>query len=565
MMGNATIRSVALDRSLASADWVNHTNQVIGDTAALAKTITDAQSDATAYLFKHDPNRLHAYEAATSKVWRMAAGLETLVADNPPQQARARNIAALFERWRTELAEPALRSVEPANVRGEDELFASIRSAVDEFIDIERSLLAKRTTMAAATIARARAIATFGTVASVSVALCVAIYLSYSVGSSIVELAAAADEVAQGGLGRRAVVNRRDEIGRLARSFNTMADTLVERTRESARIAGLGEEFQMCFTLDEAWAVLHRFAKDRLRNSSGVAFLTSASRNLLVKGFEWGAGSVDTLSPQDCFALRKGYAHYVSSTVTDAICAHSEVLPPRSTACIPLIAHGETIGMLNVESPVDDPVTLRRTFAGAVTEQLALTIANLQLRDKLQSQAIRDPLTGLFNRRYLEETLPRELARADRSGQSLGIFAIDVDHFKRFNDTFGHEAGDLVLRELGALLRASFRSSDICARLGGEEFVVVLPDTSRDKLLGRAEMLGNAVRTLALVHHELPLGSITISIGIAIFPESGRDPEKLLGVADAALYQAKNAGRDRAVLAEKVDQHLPFATFPPAG
>lgn len=564
MLGNATIRSVALDRSLASAEWVSHSNQVIGDTAALARTITDAQSDAAAYLFKHDRKRLEAYQAATSKVWRMAAGLENLVSDNAEQQGRVRKIGALFERWRTELTEPAMRAAQPESYDArDDELTVAIRSTIDELLRVERSLLAKRVTVATATIAQARAIATFGTVISVSIALCVALYLSYSVGSSIVELAAAADEVAQGGLRRRAVVARQDEIGRLARSFNLMADALIERTRESARIAGLGEEFQMCFTMEEVSSVLLRFANERLPNAAGAMFLTSASRNLLVKSFEWGAASVDTLSPQDCFALRKGHAHYVGNTITDAACGHSEPLPPRSSACIPLIAHGETIGMLHAESTQDEADALRRAFAGAVSEQLALTVANLQLRDKLHAQAIRDPLTGLFNRRYLDETLPRELARADRSGQTLGVFAIDVDHFKRFNDTFGHDAGDLVLRELGALLRASFRSSDICARLGGEEFVVVLPDTNREKLTGRAGMLRNAVRSLALVHHELPLGSVTISIGIALFPDSGRDAEKLLSAADAALYQAKNAGRDRAVIVEKVDAHLPFATIPP--
>lgn len=565
MLGNATIRSVALDRSLASADWVTHTSQVIGDAAALARIINDAQNDRRAYALSGDPKRLHAYEASMSKFWRMSASLEALVSDNPPQQDRARKIAALFDRWRAEANEPAVGSMQPmADSASRDELTTSVRRAVDEFIDIEHSLLAKRSSAAASTISQARAIATFGTVFSVAVALFVAVYLSYTVGSSIAELAAAADELAQGGLRRRAVIARRDEIGRLAHSFNLMADVLITRTRESARIAGLGEEFQMSFTIEEAAAALRRFAKDPLPNGTGAMFLTSPSRNLLVKSFGWGTSDVETLAPQDCFALRKGHAHYVNNTMTEAVCAHSDPLPPRSSACIPLIAHGEAMGLLHVESTVDDGDTLRRVFAGAVAEQLALTVANLHLREKLHSQAIRDPLTGLFNRRYLEETLPREIARADRSGQTLGVFAIDVDHFKRFNDTFGHDAGDLVLRELGALLRASFRSSDVCARLGGEEFVVVLPDTDREKLIRGAERLGDAVRRLALVHHELPLGSVTVSIGVAVFPYSGRNAEALLGVADAALYRAKNEGRDRTVVAENVKEPPPFVTLPPA-
>jgi len=564
MLGNATIRSIALDRSLASAEWVTHTSQVIGETAALARTMADAQSDERAFLLGRDPKQLHAYEAAVSKFWRMASGLEALVSDNPHQLDRARKITGLFERWRSELAEPAIRAAQPeADIAGSEALITSIRSAVDEFISIEKSLLAKRRSDAASTISQARALATFGTVFSVLVALSVAVYLSYSVGSSIAELAAAAQEVAQGGLRRRAVIVRRDEIGQLAHFFNLMADTLVERTKESARIAALGEEFQTCFTIEEAAAALCRFARTPLPKGAGAMFLTSPSRNLLVKSFEWGSEGVETLAPQDCFALRKGHAHYIDDTIADAVCTHSHALPPRSSACIPLIAHGETIGILNVESTPGDVDTLRRVFAGAVGEQLALTVANLQLRDKLHAQAIRDPLTGLFNRRYLEETLPRELARADRAGQQVGIFAVDVDHFKRFNDTFGHDAGDLVLRELGGLLRASFRSSDICARLGGEEFVVILPDTDRERLVRRAERLGDAVRSLALVHRELPLGAVTVSIGVAIFPESGRDAETLLGIADTALYKAKSEGRDRAVVAEKTIERPSFTTLPP--
>jgi diguanylate cyclase (GGDEF)-like protein len=564
MLGNATIRSIALDRSLASADWVTHTNQVIGEAAALARTITDAQSDERAYRFTRDPKRLQAYRASTANVARMAAGLETLVSDNPPQQARARKIAALFERWRSELSEPAVGAAQPQpDLAGSDALISSIRSAVDEFVGIEHSLLVDRRTLATGTIAKARAIATFGTVFSVSVALGIALYLSYGVGSAIAELAAAADEVASGGLRRRANIARRDEIGRLAHSFNLMADALIERTRDSERIAGLGEEFQMCFTLDEAASALRRFAKGPFPNGAGAVFLTSPSRNILAKSFDWGTVGAETFPPQDCLALRKGHAHYVSSTIADALCAHSEALPPRSSACIPLIAHGETIGILHVESAVEEVEKLRRVFAGAVGEQLALTVANLRLLDKLQAQAIRDPLTGLFNRRYLEETLPRELARADRSGQTLGVFAIDVDHFKRFNDTFGHDAGDSVLRELGALLRSSFRSSDICARLGGEEFVVVLPDSDEEKLVRRAERLGEAVRSLALVHRDLPLGSVTISIGVAVFPDAGRTSEELLGIADAALYRAKNEGRNRAVVGHKSTEHLPLVTLPP--
>ncbi|HWZ87593.1 MAG TPA: diguanylate cyclase, partial [Polyangiaceae bacterium] len=509
MLANEALDSFALDRSVASTEWVTHTNRVIGNATALGRTIADAESGERGFLLSRDSKQLEPYEGAVSTFWQMTASLETLVADNPLQLKRAREITSLFEQWRAGVAEPTIRSASGAGgvTPGGEHLIGSIRSTLDEFIATERRLLAERATVADATIAEARALSTFGTVLSVLVAVSIAVYLSTSVGRSIAELAAAAHELAGGSLTRRAVVTRRDEVGRLAQSFNSMADALIERTRESERVASLGEELQSSLTIAEAGAAFRRFATLPLPKGAGAMFLVSASRNLLVKSFDWGHTNVDTLAPEDCFALRKGHAHYVDDTSVGGVCPHVAPDGPSSSACIPLMAHGETLGILHMESSPGDVDGVRRAFAGAVAEQLALTVANLQLREKLYGQAIRDPLTGLFNRRYLEETLPRELARADRSGQVLGVLAIDVDHFKRFNDTFGHDAGDLVLRELGALLRASFRSSDISVRLGGEEFVVILPDTDKGKLIRRAEWLGTAVRNLALVHREISLGT----------------------------------------------------------
>jgi diguanylate cyclase (GGDEF)-like protein len=189
-------------------------------------------------------------------------------------------------------------------------------------------------------------------------------------------------------------------------------------------------------------------------------------------------------------------------------------------------------------------------------------LANLQLRERLRSQSIRDPLTGLFNRRYLEETLARELSRANRTGQSLGLIMFDVDHFKRLNDTFGHDAGDTVLRELGRFVERNFRTSDVACRFGGEEFVILVPDTELEQLERRAQRLREAIKQVAFSHQGIPLGTVTISLGAGISPDHGDSPDSLLGAADAALYRAKNAGRDRAVLAT-APQSAPMITKPP--
>ena len=270
MLANEALDSFALDRSVASTEWVTHTNRVIGNATALGRTIADAESGERGFLLSRDSKQLEPYEGAVSTFWQMTASLETLVADNPLQLKRAREITSLFEQWRAGVAEPTIRSASGAGgvTPGGEHLIGSIRSTLDEFIATERRLLAERATVADATIAEARALSTFGTVLSVLVAVSIAVYLSTSVGRSIAELAAAAHELAGGSLTRRAVVTRRDEVGRLAQSFNSMADALIERTRESERVASLGEELQSSLTIAEAGAAL--VCSSFAANSAGV-------------------------------------------------------------------------------------------------------------------------------------------------------------------------------------------------------------------------------------------------------------------------------------------------------
>ena len=178
---------------------------------------------------------------------------------------------------------------------------------------------------------------------------------------------------------------------------------------------------------------------------------------------------------------------------------------------------------------------------GRAMEQLERLLA------ELREQAATDPLTGLYNRRYLWEFLRREWIRAKRKGDTLAVIMIDLDHFKRVNDAHGHEAGDFVLTAVAALLRNRIRSSDIVCRYGGEEFALVLPEASLENVRLRAEDIRLAIKELDLNHQGVPLGRITASLGIALFPDHVNDPDSLMHAADAALYEAKNAGRDRAV------------------
>ena len=221
------------------------------------------------------------------------------------------------------------------------------------------------------------------------------------------------------------------------------------------------------------------------------------------------------------------------------------------TLCMPMMAHGETLGLLCIGA--DQFADRNKEFPEiqlirALAENSSLALANLKLREVLRSQSVRDPLTNLYNRRYMEEFLDGQLSRALRKKSSLALMMLDVDHFKTFNDTFGHDAGDMVLRTLGSILTTKLRKEDVICRFGGEEFAIILPDASAESALPRAEQLCAAIRETTLVFHEQPLPPVSISVGLAIFPEDGTTRESLLKSADAALYQAKSNGRDRVVM-----------------
>jgi diguanylate cyclase (GGDEF)-like protein len=217
---------------------------------------------------------------------------------------------------------------------------------------------------------------------------------------------------------------------------------------------------------------------------------------------------------------------------------------------VPLLAQGEALGVLHLRKtagPGERP-GFNDALTAAAGEQIALGLANVKLRETLRNQSVRDPLTDLFNRRYMEETLEREIRRAERSGRPLSVVILDLDHFKQFNDTFGHDAGDLLLREVGAFLKEHIRSGDIACRFGGEEFVLILPESEVESTRARAEQLREELKRLSPQHRGQTLRRVSMSLGVAAWEES-LTAEALLRAADQALYRAKKEGRDRTVVA----------------
>jgi diguanylate cyclase (GGDEF)-like protein len=350
------------------------------------------------------------------------------------------------------------------------------------------------------------------------------------------------------------------ELSRQLKNYEKLYDEMTKLNRESTLLGELGDLLQACLSADEAYGLIADRARILFPGSSGALCMIASSRDLVEVMAKWGEPALAErfFAPKDCWGLRRGRAHVLTDPSDPLACSHFGLVRPRWAMCVPMMAHGESLGLLCLDGgttarslPDETPLQLpdsQQRLARTLAEQAALALANLNLREILRIQSVRDPLTGLYNRRYMEESLDRELHRSIRKKSSLGVMMIDVDHFKRFNDTFGHEAGDLVLRTLANLFRAQLRGEDVACRYGGEEFTMILPEATMEGTRQRAEQLREAANNAVVEFRGKSLDRVTLSIGVSSFPENGNAGEILLRAADAALYRAKEQGRDRVVV-----------------
>ena len=405
-----------------------------------------------------------------------------------------------------------------------------------------------------------------------SVGLGFAIFLLWQFSS---RLDAALDRMAMSNV---ALTEAQDTVKRVNRELRRQVQELELRNREATLVGHMGSLLEVSQTAEEAYAVVERGARLLFPGLSGALLMLPPSRLVVERVATWGVIPADRriYRPDDCWALRQGRLYIVESPDSGPICSH--VGPqPAPYMCIPMTAQGATLGVFHLSADSVDgdlDVVGHRSIPGGpaaprpsraseertadvrltessrnlglwVAELLALSLANFRLRETLHAQSTRDPLTGLFNRRYMEDSLERELYRAAREGGTLGVVMADLDHFKAFNDRSGHVAGDAVLRALAELLSSSVRAEDIVCRYGGEEFTILLPNASLEETRHRAETLREAASGLSV-----PDGQrLTLSLGVAAYPGHGTTARELIEAADAALYAAKSAGRDMVVAA----------------
>jgi diguanylate cyclase (GGDEF)-like protein len=352
-----------------------------------------------------------------------------------------------------------------------------------------------------------------------------------------------------------------EQLRKMNQKLESWVEELEHQSRDIALLDELGNTLHTCVSSEEAYALITQRVPPFFAGRSGALYMFEGSRGLVEAVVAWGDHPPSHLefAANECWGLRRGRSYVVWDSRTEIACPHLRGSSWKGHLCVPMMAYGETLGVMVLEAaappaPAEEGQTgvaeASRRFAESLTEHLALALANLRLCEALRMQSVRDALTGLFNRRYMEESLERVVSAAGRRHQPLAVLMLDLDHFKEYNDTHGHAAGDAILRELGRLLLSHTRGEDVSCRYGGEEFVLVLPDVVLNVAAMRADQLRSEFKRLVQQHNHAGEASLTLSIGIAIAPEHGLSSKALLEAADAALYLAKKGGRDRVVIAE---------------
>ncbi|WP_207477298.1 sensor domain-containing diguanylate cyclase [Arenibaculum pallidiluteum] len=569
---------VELRRAQADAEWVERTQEVVLRVAEIQGSVDVAETAQRGFLL----TRREAYLAQLDPALEHNAGsfrrANELVV-NPGQKDRLSKLAKLVETKFAELRETVDLGRKGdfeaalALVQGDRGLntMARIRQSVAEIQAVQQQLLETRSESA-----RTRTRGIFATILGgglvvVVTMLALGLTTMRRLNRPLEQLVEGTRLLGAGASGHRIAVRSDDELGRLAHAINAMADQqaaalvareaadqqileanealsrktdeLVARGRAIETLSRMAQRLQSAGGDGEFGQVAARLVPEILPDRAGALFAVNHSRNLFVRIAAWGDPNLPTeFQPQDCWALRRGQSHHRGDDYGEVDCQHFAGTPASCYHCLPLTAASDVVGLLYLQgelSPVE------RDAAGALVESVALALVNHRLRASLREQSIRDPLTRLFNRRYMEETLALEFARAERTGGEIAVIMMDIDHFKRFNDSFGHEAGDAMLQAVARMVLARVRKGDIACRYGGEELIVVLPGVGLDGALERAGGILAGARELSIVHEGRSLGHVTLSLGVAAAKADTTSAPALIALADRALYGAKAAGRDR--------------------
>ncbi|RYF20793.1 MAG: diguanylate cyclase [Oxalobacteraceae bacterium] len=572
----------ASNQTSHSFSWVTHSAEVIETTEEALGDLREAESGQRGFILTRNLTYARAFADRIASSTRNIERVVRLTDDNPLQHRRAQIISRLIANRGVSLRQP-LDLGRLGNFAGATAVIASgggraltdaITVRAQAFLEEERVLQTTRAEAANQRLAKGKWLALIG--ASV-VAILVTVSFALLIRNIRRPLATIMQAMAKLGQGEKTRIDTgmgSDEFSQLAQGYNAMVGRLEQALEEQASserhlqianselhnsgrtlrergevielLGGMAHRMQAARTDNELAQIIRVFVPRVLPKLPGVLYAHNNSRNLLVPIAGWGGLEVssDGFAPDQCWALRRGQSHCVTAPGGDIVCGHAE--SKEIYHCEPLLAGGEVIGVLYLKGRVAEE---SRFPLAVLTENISSALVNHRLQRSLREQTIRDPLTSLFNRRYMEEALALEIARASRSGVPLSLVMCDIDHFKRFNDEFGHDAGDTVLQAVAVEMRSRFRDGDVVCRYGGEEFTVIAPGTSAEALMNRVELVRQAISELNIQRNGSTLGSTSMSFGIATWTnDMARDGSTLMQAADNALYQAKREGRNRALI-----------------
>ncbi len=524
---------------ITAARWVQHSQEILNSLQSSGQSIDRVEANSRLFASTSNEDPLNAARSGVLRLEALTTHLKGEVEDNQQQSANASALQQCAARLSFAVDQLATHKNVP-----DDQIFRC-RQTLNEMSEQEKKLLQTR-------VEDSQANSTASLTTDVVFA-----------GLSFIILSILFSFMLRDAYQRRKIARKTQRVNsELALSIAA----LEEQALESRLLTAARDELQLCTNREQVYTSAVRSIPLLVPGTRGTLGIIDNSRHLVETVAHWGTDSASSsvqseiFAPASCCGLRSGSLRWRRTGLSEIHCTHfTGNTVPDSYLCIPMVAYGETIGILFVEVPTVElaaAVEQRMEALRQLIQLISMAIASMQVRQKLENQSIRDPLTGLFNRYFMQITLQKELARGRRKQNTLGVLMLDVDHFKTFNDRFGHALGDTVLESVAAVLQTSVRTDDFVCRFGGEEFIIILPETSVEQALVCAERLRQLVSDLRINSHGIDCPGITISGGLAFSFGDAIDPAELIARADQALYRAKNEGRDRIVLHELPVQKL---------
>ena len=530
---------------------------------SLLRHLTEMHMGMHGYLLTRQPSLLALYFAGVPQIEADLAALRSLESEDTIHSRDLETIQAEIRGWQSEWASPIIDKIrgggavdtQPTLAEGENR-FDSLHIKLMKLLEDDRQKDLNKRSQAENGLRKMLILGLGITILLGAVLLFLTQKITRLIARPVLQLIKAAERVSLGDFEPSLPPPAENEFGVLSESFSRMTAALREKREEMAALNSFSEAVTQCTTEAEVYDHVLHALKERFQPRQVMIFKLHANENFLE-----AAATLTPLpehlnawpvieEPHCCKAVRMGRHFRANDVTTEPLCA-ANFAPPSdgSYYCAPLIAGGIIIGAVRIEGPKDFWTPERESLFESYLGGTASALSNLRLLETMKHQANVDMLTGLYNRRFLEDYARKLIAMARRRVQPIGVIMIDIDHFKNFNDVYGHETGDRILRQFAKTIIGAMRETNLAARFGGEEFVVLLPDTGTKACLLVAERIRQAVARMVVPSGtDKSLAQLTVSLGIAVFPDHGQSLEEVLHACDKALYESKRAGRNRTTL-----------------